>query len=70
MPFGNAADAGIATHLGDVVQIQSQHESLRPDPRRRQSRFTCRMTAADYYNIKIFIHGASYLFQVICFKQG
>ena len=55
VPFGNAADTRVAAHLGDVIQIQSQHESLRTCPRRRQSRFAGGMSTADHNNIKIFI---------------
>ena len=59
LPFGYAADGGIAGHLGNCVQALRQQQGVGPRFGRGQSRLTACVAAADYNDVidlRIFVH--------------
>ena len=56
MPLRDAADARIAAHLRDVVQIHGEHQGRRAEPRGCRGGFTGGMTSADHDDVKRVFH--------------
>ena len=70
MPFGNAADTGIAAHLGDMIRIDGKHKGIRPQSCGGKGGFTCGMSAAYNDDIIIFFHAEPEINSSLLFRRN
>jgi hypothetical protein len=55
MTFADAADRGVAGHLPDEIQVESQQRRVGAEPRSSGRSFTTSVAASDNNDIKNFI---------------
>jgi hypothetical protein len=55
VPFRDSADSGIAGHLPDEIEVQSDQSGFRAETGRRRRRFTARVAGADHDYIECLI---------------
>src|SRR6185503_8573360 len=55
MTFPDSSDCGVARHLSDQIEIQSQQGSVCAEARSRRRGFTACMTSANHDHVKIFV---------------
>jgi hypothetical protein len=52
--LGDTPDGGIARHLGDQIQVETEKHRPQPHARRCHRRFTTRVTRTHNYNVVLF----------------
>jgi hypothetical protein len=62
MPLGDAADGGIATHLGDQVEVHGDERGFKAHARRAHCRFAAGVTCAYHHHIVLFRKSHLWLF--------
>ena len=56
VPFGDAADGGIAGHLRDQVQVHGDHGGAQPHARARPRGFASRVAGSDHHHVVPLVH--------------